>query len=615
MPVRRANPEVSGVDPYRRLSASQVITWNNCPRLWYYSYIPKLKSPLPPQILRGNAVEDCVSRVLRDSPVLISPDDDNLIISPLNEDGSVSYDSDSGWIGPKLEPRDPEYWPKNRSELEEWALSRVKAHFDYCWQNAISDWESSPNRIGKSEDIETEEGIQMIEAGIKLHLDQVELCLNQQGGPFLESWRSGQYRPEWPSPDGFPKKWSSPHPCAQKSGEPISWVEAWELSRPWFVDPDASSFSETTCHPDDWFQGEYDLVYRWNGKIRIIDLKASIGRGDRSGGYIEQLRLYSWLWWETHSRNNEVEGLEIWYLGPGTIKQVPLPSEKEMSEFNVNLEILYQNLHNNSTINISDFPAKPSPLRYFDVGGIPSEIAVDPDPKARCNRCELRGICENSNYELILPSEKRLEKFSHAWPITPMAEIKTRHTVIGEVRELSGPTLKSDGSIDLTFRLVDGYERAKVRTHRQGGLKNVSRSIQNDARIKIENALTSIWRSELVIDLDSESSIVIAEEEEISEMIDIETRVNVIGRIWSINAFPDGKGVSRWAITLVDSSGSVGVVAFKQFIPVIAAGLSRGDEIAILNGEIGEFASQKQVRLGPGARVVLLKSSEDLKPF
>ena len=153
-----------------------------------------------------------------------------------------------------------------------------------------------------------------------------------------------------------------------------------------------------------------------------------------------------------------------------------------MSQFNVDLENLYQNLHNNETINISDFPAKPSPLRYFDVGGIPSEVAVDPDPKSRCNRCELRGVCENSNYELILPSEKRLEKFSHAWPITSMAEIKTRHTVIGEVRELNGPTLKSDGSIDLTFRLVDGYERAKVRTHRQGGLKNVSRSIQNDAR-------------------------------------------------------------------------------------------------------------------------------------
>ena len=615
MPVRRANPEVTGVDPYRRLSASQVITWNNCPRLWYYSYIPKLKSPLPPQVLRGNAVEDCISRVLRESPVLICPDDGNLILSPLNEDGTVSYDSELGWVGPKLDIRGEESWPKNRDELEKWALSRIKVHFEDCWQSAITDWESSPNRVGKSNDISADEGIQMIKSGIQLHLNQVEKCFTENGGPNLESWRLGQYRPTWPSPDGFPKNWDSPHPCAQSSKSPISWVEAWEISRPWFVDPDASSFSETTCHPNDWFQGEYDLVYRWNGKIKIVDLKASLGKGDRSGGYIEQLRLYSWLWWETHSRNNEVESLEIWYLGPGTVKQVPLPSEKEMLQLDIDLENLYQKLHNNDSISISDFPTNPSPLRYFDIGGVPSDIAVDSDPKARCNRCELRGICENSNYELILPSEKRLEKFSHAWPITPMRDIKTRHTVIGEVRELSGPTFKSDGSIDLKFRLVDGYERAKVRTHRQGGVKNVTRSIRNEARIKIENALPSIWRGELVIDLDLQSKIVIAGNDEVSEMIDIETRVNVIGRIWSINAFPNGKGVSRWSITLVDSSGSVGVVAFKQFIPVIAAGLVRGDEIAILSGEIGEFAGQKQIRLGPGARVVLLKSSNDLKPF
>ena len=84
MPVRRANPDVSGVDPYRRLSASQVITWKTCPRLWYYSYIPKLKSPLPPQILRGNAVEECISRILRESPVYISSIDADLILSPLN---------------------------------------------------------------------------------------------------------------------------------------------------------------------------------------------------------------------------------------------------------------------------------------------------------------------------------------------------------------------------------------------------------------------------------------------------------------------------------------------------------------------------------------------------
>ena len=142
MPVRRANPDVSGVDPYRRLSASQVITWKTCPRLWYYSYIPKLKSPLPPQILRGNAVEECISRILRESPVYISSIDADLILSPLNPDGSVAYESDQNWVGPNLEPISNEKWPQNREQLFEWALSRMEVHFENCWNSAISEWKS-----------------------------------------------------------------------------------------------------------------------------------------------------------------------------------------------------------------------------------------------------------------------------------------------------------------------------------------------------------------------------------------------------------------------------------------------------------------------------------------
>ena len=250
------------------------------------------------------------------------------------------------------------------------------------------------------------------------------------------------------------------------------------------------------------------------------------------------------------------------------IKEVPMPTQLEMEGFNHELEELYQKIHLR-TPDISDCPPNPSPLRYFDVGGKPSNPPIDSNPKARCKKCELRSICENSDYELILPSEKRLERFSHAWPITAMSEIKTRHTVIGEVRELVGPNLNPDGTIDLSFRLIDGYERAKVKVHRFGGPTQVSRSIQDESLVKIENVLPSIWRSELVIELDSKSIISIAKDDDTAPMIDVETRVNVIGRIWSINAFPNGKGVARWAITLVDSSGSVGVVAFKQFIPCL----------------------------------------------
>ena len=52
------------MNPYRRLSASQVILWKSCNRLWYYTYMERLKGTLPPQIIRGNAVEECICRVL-----------------------------------------------------------------------------------------------------------------------------------------------------------------------------------------------------------------------------------------------------------------------------------------------------------------------------------------------------------------------------------------------------------------------------------------------------------------------------------------------------------------------------------------------------------------------
>ena len=92
-------------------------------------------------------------------------------------------------------------------------------------------------------------------------------------------------------------------------------VEAWEICRPWFVDPGAQKFSMNAIHPEHWFQGEYDLVYRWDGKIKIVDLKASVGKGDRSGNYVDQLRMYAMLWWATHDKKEMVDSLEIWYLG------------------------------------------------------------------------------------------------------------------------------------------------------------------------------------------------------------------------------------------------------------------------------------------------------------
>ena len=544
---------------------------------------------------------------------MISADSPDEMKSPLLDDGSLDYDNQMAWPSPTMLELPEEQWPDDRKALESWAMSRVDVHFDSCWDAAVADWESSPNRSGSVADADPEEALEMVRAGIRMHLDQVETCLKAGGGPKFSEWRAGGMRGQWPAPDGFPRVWIERHPAARDSGD-ITWFEAWEVARPWFVDPDAGQWKQTTSHPEEWFQGEYDMVYDWTGAIRIIDLKASIGRGDRSGSYIDQLRFYCWLWWETHGRADEVEALEIWYLGTGSVKDVPRPTQDELLGLSEELEALYGRIHARDPT-IDECPPEPAPLRYFDEGGVPSQTPIDPDPRARCRRCELRGVCEGSEHDLELPLERSIERFGHNWPVTPLGEIVTRVNVVGDVSGLRGPNLAADGSVELSFILQEGYDRAKVRPSRYGTPRQVTRSIANGSRVRIENAMASVWKGEVVLDIDDKSSVAITDESDSAPIVDIETKVNANGRVWSVNAFPDGEGVTRWSVTMVDQTGSAGVVAFRQFIPLAAAGVTRGDEIAILNGEIGEFNGQPQVRIGPGGRLVILRDSSEVPEF
>ena len=613
MPVQTYDAEATGVDPFRRLSASQVNLWKACPRQWYYAYQERLKGPMPPVIIRGNAAEECICRVLRDSPSLISRDSNESLISPLNEDGAPDWEDTGNWMATRLNPLDVSDRPKNREELLHWALGRVEIYFEQCWDTAVEDWQSTQNRAGSLEDIESQECLDMIREGIKMHLDEVEKCMAANGGPRLESWRRGEARDEIPAPDGFPLIWKTPHPSVQSEGE-VTWCEAWEIARPWFVDPDAKSFTQTTCIPEGWFQGEYDLVYRWDGKINIVDIKASIGKGDRSYNYMEQLRLYAWLWWESHSRSEKVTNLEIWYLGTGTVKQVKLPEDSEMIAYDSELGELYKLLRAGNP-SIEECPPEPSVLRYFDAGGVPAEPHIDPDPLARCKGCDYRGFCPNGAHDLGLTTERRLERLGHAWPITPLGEIDARVTAIGEVIGLSGPELEKNGTIKVHFRLQDGYDRAKVQPAYNGGPRKISRAITEGARVKVSNALPGLWRGELQLNLDADSEVSIADEDDSAPVVDVETRVSIVARVWSIDSFPDGVGNTRWAATVVDATGSAQIVAFKQFIPLSAAAVKRGDTIAVLNGEKGEWGGRPQVKCGPGTKVVIVSDAEDVPEF
>ena len=128
-------------------------------------------------------------------------------------------------------------------------------------------WEKSERKMGEWSDIDSDIGLQMCRHGLDFHIEEVLRCHSEISNYDLNTWRSGKHH-IIPAPDGR-KNRPSPHPLAWEGN--CTLIEAWEIARPWFVDPDAPAFSMNAIHPEYWFQGEYDLVYRWDGNIRIVD--------------------------------------------------------------------------------------------------------------------------------------------------------------------------------------------------------------------------------------------------------------------------------------------------------------------------------------------------------
>ena len=92
--------------------------------------------------------------------------------------------------------------------------------------------------------------------------------------------------------------------------------------------------------------------------------------------------MYAFLWWHTHDKQQEVEGLEIWYLAANSQKMVTKPTIDEMEEMGIELKGLWSQLRE-ITPDIDQCPPQPAPMRSFEPGGIPSE---QPVKQTRCER-------------------------------------------------------------------------------------------------------------------------------------------------------------------------------------------------------------------------------------
>jgi len=611
VPVQIVGEEDLLVSKFKRLSATSLIQYRNCPRSWYHQRIEFLRGPQVPAMMRGHIVENTVSRVFRETPLLVSESDAwDVLETPLDDQQRPSRDSAEGYKAPSIQPGEG---LDSIESLRTWAQARCDIHLPMVKQIHVEEFEDNPMSIGSGSDLDDELMQKMAYATIDFHLTEVERCLHMNGGPKLSGFRSGT-RPKWPAPDGFPYDWDAPHPAAT-TGD-CTLMEAWEIARPWFVDPDAGTFSLGTIHPEHWFWGEYDFVYDWEGHVSIIDLKAAMGDNDRSSGYVLQLEIYAWLWWETHGRSSRVQDLRIWYAGSNQVKQVTAPDEERLLELDVQLRETYDSLFENRSEDVVDYPAKPAPLELFEAGGI--HVGTSEDPLARCIDCTHRSICPNGENRSELPNMDRLQHEGRQWPITPSNQLRTRINICGEVTGLLSPQSDDEGNIQIKFNLQQGVDRVEVKNCYFPKPKRITRRIANGAHVRIKGGRPTEWNLTPSVELDdlSEIEIIDPNDADGEQIVGMTTAGSVVGRVMTIRdttwqKFRSGSGKPKWRLTIQDATGSIDIVAYAFAVPPSARSVRPGDEIAILNGVYSEFFGRPEIKFQKNTRLAILSRRED----
>ena len=605
MPVHLPNTESDSIGNFNRLSASQVNAWEACPRLWFYEKVRRLIMPQIPILFVGRAVEEAICMTLKESPCLVmaSAPSDVYASTPLDDEGRPNRNYEAVWPAEQLLSLPERYWPKNKNELLIWATQRVKTHLKASLEHMKTEWSKHDRKAGQWSDVDVERCHMMAENGILMHINEVEKCLDSVSGTILQAWRNGA-RSKWPAPDGRGFQLEQ-HPLSQEGD--VTWIEAWEISRPWFVDPDAKPFVMNAVHPEHWFQGEYDLVYLWNGKIRIIDIKASLGNNDRSGDYVKQLRMYAFLWWNTHEKQQEVDGLEIWYLAANSQKMIEKPTIGEMEQMGVELKELWSQLRE-STPDIEQCPPMPAPMRSFEPGGIPSE---KPAKQTRCERCDWSMICPNGTGHDEHPHGGTYQLPGSYAEIEgdPIDELIDRHDIIGHVHTLIHSQSGRAPRITITqSNNAFADVQVKAMTHSDGN-PTVPEGLEKGDLVRVEKAIFQLnFKGAIVLKVDPFSRIVKLDSKENVSMSLLKPRArwNIMG---TIVYRTEKRGVSargewcRRGLMILDNTGAIKIEGWQADWGPQYDMLEAGDTVIITNVGMNGWAALKSGEIYRSSRL------------
>ena len=548
-----------------RLSASSLTKFLRCEKQFFLSSKLGLSSPKSIAQVLGIVIEDSLCSVL-----MRRPSDIDSLEALRN-------------------------WCFNLADIEaERCFTAGKRKWDaVLWRRDGNDWDN----------VEVEELSRKIKNGLDLFLQEVEACYHSGGGPYLETFRAQRQpydipSPAWGDEPKFPipdkvrnfglRTWAEDEPFTwEDNGKPVTWCEAWEIARPWIKDPRVHQ-PQRMFHPDGWAAGELDLVIRWDGRIRLIDIKSGNPSSKFAESLIHQLTFYAWLWYETHSKQL-VDGIEGWYLdGPDRV-QFEVPNTQQMNKLGSRYKDLHQNM-----LGLGEGPVK-----------FPGSYPKPCTKSAGCFWCTYGELGIEQDSEYLQKLDKI--KFEISPPSQKIGEIQARINVKGRFTGQWGPLPNHYAEPVLGAMVSVSGSQVTVEESEPNAFPTLHN--QSDGEVIIINALPGVWRGNPRLYLDSKSTIIPSKSESLSEIEELKltriglmrTRANVEGVIVSIDLREgvrlDEKPWSMLSIHIWDGDHIAEVVAFGSSITSNLLELMVEDRIKIISAELGWRSGLPQLRI------------------
>ncbi|MBL6890441.1 MAG: PD-(D/E)XK nuclease family protein [Candidatus Poseidoniaceae archaeon] len=557
-----------------RISASGLTTFLRCKTQWFLSSKLGLSGPFNTSQVLGIVIEDCFCEILMKRPKSIN-----------------SFEELKLWANSFVE----EYSIKAMDRGEELWLQGI-------WHKEGASWD----------DVELESIKYRISCGLELFLEEVENCYNAGGGPYLESFRKGDFvfeinSPAWGEEPIFPipdkvnnftiRKWSIEENIEwQEENSPVSWCEAWEIARPWVKDPRVHQ-PQRLFHPEGWAAGELDLVLRWDGRIRIIDIKSGNPESKFAVSLIHQLRFYSWLWRETHD-GEVIDGMEGWYLDGAHRVTYDAPTLEEYDSMSTEFKQVHSEMQS-----MGEGPAVFPNTQQSECKG----------EQAGCHWCGVSrddsGVWTNS--DIVESITKKLE-IEIKPPFEMLSEIPSRVTVKGKFTGSWGPLPNHFSEPVLGAMLSSGQKQITIEESEPGSFPTLHDCPNEE--VVIIDALPGVWRGNSRLYVDSKTKILTLEESEeyfssigkeasnaITRVGLLRTRANAEGFVLSIRKRNgirlDGKPWTMLNMYIWDGHNVVEVVAFGSSINSQMESITKGQKVGLIGAEIGWRAGLPQLRI------------------